>query len=257
MKSHITAKNLTRLPRVGTLALLAAAVGIFMAASPAPADTGNAGNPGVLPPHSRPFGKNYGQWGAAWWQWAYSFPADINPVLDQTGAFSGLGQSGPVCFLAGTFSGAVERTCTIPTGKAVFFPMINVLNDYPCPPDFGFEPAPGQTLEDFLTQADDFYMEHVTALAMELDGVALQNPFGYRGTSKLFYFTADPSLQGNDPCIIGTPQPGVSDGYWVMLAPLTPGQHTLHFTGTYTFPEWDWVSTVDITYELTVAPAQH
>jgi hypothetical protein len=55
-----------------------------------------------------------------------------------------------------------------------------------------------------------------------------------------------------DPCVIGAPQPGVADGYWIMLAPLKVGQHTLHFTGTEEFPEWDWAFTVDVTYYLTV-----
>jgi hypothetical protein len=261
MKSHDATQKPTQVATAGKLALLTAALCAFSSASPVHAGKGNADNPGVLPPHSRPDGKTYGQWGAAWWQWAYSFPAEINPILDETGAFSGLGQSGPVWFLAGSSGATVERACTVPFGKAIFFPIINVLNDYPCPPSSNFEPAPGQSLADFLTQADDWYMNHVTALAVEVDGVALQNLREYRGTSRLFHVKADPSLESvMDPCITGTPQPAVSDGYWVMLAPLTPGHHILHFTGTYTFTleadGFDWVSTVDVTDHLTVAPCR-
>jgi hypothetical protein len=32
-----------------------------------------------------------------------------------------------------------------------------------------------------------------------------------------------------DPCITGSVQYGVSVGYWLLLPPLTPGQHTLQF----------------------------
>ena len=85
-------------------------------------------NPGVLPPQSSPHGKTYGEWGAAWWEWAASIPADSNPLLDQTGESCHEGQSGKVFFLAGTFGETgVVRECTIPTGTALFFPIVNVV----------------------------------------------------------------------------------------------------------------------------------
>ena len=66
-------------------------------------------NPGVLPPDSHPFGKTYGEWSNAWWQWAYSIPAPNNPVLDTTGANCDVGQSGQVWFLAGSFTSGTIR----------------------------------------------------------------------------------------------------------------------------------------------------
>jgi len=82
-------------------------------------------NPRVLPRDSTPYGKSYAEWHAAWWKWAFETPADERPVLDETGEFCHVGQSGPVWFLAGTASfggsGSVERTCTVPAGKALFF----------------------------------------------------------------------------------------------------------------------------------------
>ncbi|HEU5229311.1 MAG TPA: hypothetical protein VFU49_15955, partial [Ktedonobacteraceae bacterium] len=71
--------------------------------------------PQVLPPSSHPFGRTYGEWSNAWWQWAFSIPTPVNPLLDTTGAHCSEGQSGPVWFLAGTItSGPVTRHCTIP-----------------------------------------------------------------------------------------------------------------------------------------------
>jgi hypothetical protein len=218
---------------------------------------GNA-NPKVLPPNSAPYGKSYGEWGAAWWQWAVSFPYEVNPVYnDPTGAFAGLGQSGPVWFLAGTGGTNAVRACTVPAGKGLFFPILNIMVDYPCPEPPVFQPAPGQTMEDFLTQWAHWYIDHVTALAAEVDGVALQGLEKYRAYSKMFYVTMDPSLIVVDPCNIGpTPQPAVSEGYWIMLAPLTPGNHLIHFTGRWLFTQepdgFDWDFTVDVTYYLTV-----
>ena len=50
------------------------------------------------------------------------------------------------------------------------------------------------------------------------------------------------------PFAAGTHGPMVDDGIYVMLAPLSMGRHTLHFTGT--FPQVPFV--IDITYKLCV-----
>src|SRR2546423_6015845 len=76
----------------------------------------------IFPINSRPYGKSYGAWAASWWQWAFSIPEAYNPVTDTTGAFAGVGQSGPVWFVAGTFGGSAERTFTVPAGKGLFLP---------------------------------------------------------------------------------------------------------------------------------------
>ena len=55
-------------------------------------------------------------------------PEESNPVDDKIGEFCNKNQNDPnVWFLAGTFGGKAERTCTIPVGKAILFPIINDL----------------------------------------------------------------------------------------------------------------------------------
>ncbi len=206
-------------------------------------------NPGVLPPQSNPNGMSYGNWGAEWWKWAYSFPVDANPITDPTGAIGTLRQSGPVWFLAGNFGGTVERTITIPAGKAIFFPLYNIWNDYPCP-DPNFQPAPGQSLYDFLRIGAAGYIDPNVVMAAEVDSVPLLNLFDYRGVSgpDVTPFTADPSWVALDPCVTGGPQVAVADGYWIMLKPLKPGQHTIHFTAE----AWGGTFVLDVTYYITV-----
>src|SRR5262245_59170953 len=81
-------------------------------------------NPGVIPPEAAAFGKTYGEWSAAFWQWLYSLPVDQHPLFDT--ADCSAGQSGKVWFIGGTFTlnpdpenpdtgviGEAERTCTI------------------------------------------------------------------------------------------------------------------------------------------------
>jgi hypothetical protein len=72
------------------------------------------------------FGASYREWSAKWRQWLLSITASTNPDVDASGAFCAQGQSANVWFLAGTLNSTpVIRTCTIPTGKAIFFPLIN------------------------------------------------------------------------------------------------------------------------------------
>src|SRR5262249_3950679 len=99
-------------------------VGLMVATTSAFAQGGNP-NPRVLPVHSSPFGSTYEEWSARWWQWVLSIPAATNPLNDTTGAQCAQEQTGKVWFLAGTFVGAVTRTCSLPQGKAVFFPIVN------------------------------------------------------------------------------------------------------------------------------------
>ena len=229
-------------------ALLATALLSFGAASTALAGEDKDNNPHVFPIQSHPYGKSYGAWGAEWWKWVYALPTDHNPITDTTGEFGSLNQSGPVWFLAGTFGTTAERTLTIPEGKGLFFPIFNIFNDYPCP-DATFHPAPGQSLEAFLAAgAADYINQPTLSLAVQVDGVELQHPFNYRAASHLVTFKADPSWVTLDPCVTGGPQVGVSDGYWVMLAPLAKGGHTIHIVAAVA--AWGFV--LDVTYHLTV-----
>src|SRR5882672_9250621 len=76
----------------------------------------NAANVGVFQVNSKPYyGKTYGQWVVAYWQWAMSIPIANNPwANDPTGAYAAIGQSGPVWFLGGTLGDSVTRNITIP-----------------------------------------------------------------------------------------------------------------------------------------------
>lgn len=177
-------------------------------------------NPGVLPINSKPYDFSYGEWGVKWWQWAVSIPAATNPLLDTTGEYCNVGQSGNVWFLAGTIGGSATRTCTIPAGKAIFLPIINQFDC--CESD--------QTVADMRKNVT-YQIDNVTNMDFKLDGVSLQNLFSYRSPSSGTFDLILP-----DKNIFGIPAgtygPTVSDGYYLMLKPLTKGQHTIEFAGT-------------------------
>ncbi len=213
-------------------------------------------NQNVLPPSAQPNPEPYKEMSARWWQWAYAIPPDQNPILDPNGATCGVNQSGPVWFLAGGPTGTVRNSCVIPSDVSIFFPVINVINDYPCPLDPGFQPAKGQSLKDFLTHGANWYVGQVTDPKVEVDGYQLQNVHAYRATSPLFQFVGnlDVAVGLGDPCVTGFRQQAVSDGCWIWLAPLSPGPHTIHFSEKWNIPGWN---PQDVTYNLMVVPSKH
>jgi hypothetical protein len=138
-----------------------------------------------------------------------------------------------VWFLAGAFPGGpslITRTCTIPSGKALFFSPLNGV--------FG-ELGPGP-VSDCPNGPDDCPIQKIRALAAAnvdnpealeatIDGVRVKNLIEYRVASPVF------SAFFPDGAIFDIPKgvhhPLVSDGYWLLLAPLSHGKHTIHFNG--------------------------
>ena len=117
----------------------------------------------TFPLDSQPFNKKYSQWSAEWWQFVLSFPVDINPNLDLTGGACGYGQHGPVWFLMGVFGATATRTCSIPEGKALFFPILNMVDIN----------VTTQTPQELRAEIDPC-MGAVTALLVEVDGVPIK-----------------------------------------------------------------------------------
>jgi hypothetical protein len=182
----------------------------------------------LYPKGSHPFGASLESWSERWWSWAYSMPAASNPNTDVT-VDCDRGQDGPVFFLPELFGGQnVTRSCTVSRHKAIAVSIVSLLNDYPCP-DPTFQPAPGQTLFDFLSKgAAQAQAADVQSVSASIDGVEMKDAAAHHVASDdLFYFTADTSLQSIDGCITGTRQPAVADSYFYMLKPLAPGSHTL------------------------------
>lgn len=162
----------------------------------------------------------YAEWTARWWQWLLSIPEDRNPAADQTGENCDEGQSGPVWFLAGTFGGLNERVCTIPAGKSLLFSLLNA--------ECSFAEYPSLRSESELRECAVSANDGATGLMVTIDGSAIDPSQIYRIQSPLFEINFP---TGN---IFGVPEgqsQAVSDGFWVFLPPLAPGEHEIHFRG--------------------------
>jgi hypothetical protein len=235
--------------RIACLTLVAACCVAAQAAAGA-----SNNNPSVFPPNSHPHGADYATWGERATQWVYAQPLERSPLFDPTGANCAVGQEGPVWYIARiagppVFSGT--RSCTIPHGKALFLYIGAYVNTYPCPPEFGYEPAPGQDLYDFLAADAEAAMDLVDVLEVSLDGSPLNDVMSYRFASDdLFTITGDPSLREQmDPCITGSPQPAVINGFFMMFKPLRRGQHVIRVHGTATAIGHDKTFTYNLTIE--------
>jgi hypothetical protein len=229
-------------------------------------------NHGIIPIHERPHGKTYAEWNAVFWKWTLSLPVDYNPLYD-TAPYDAGQEGHEVIFLGGTFTanatgehsvlGTAKRSCTIPPGTSLFFPILNS--------EASTLENNGTTYDALAASAKDA-VDHVVKLEATIDGVPVEDLFDYRvGVSRLFKYGplpdnnvlenlyADTDLAGNFP--EGAVSPAVADGYCLMLEPLHPGKHTIHFGGVqqYTVEKdgFDFTFTLDITYHITVAGCEH
>jgi len=227
--------------------IIVISIGLIGAATIAGAQAG--GQPQVFPLDDSPYGNTYGEWSARWWQWLTAIPAATNPNFDTTGANCAVGQVGPVWFLAGTFTNAskITRSCTIPHGKALLFTPLTQLDGagaFDCDPTF---PVPCDL--NALRALAAAFADNPATLKASVDGAPLAHLSDHRVQSPVFLITypTHPIFDGLPP---GTSTPNLADGYWVLLSPLSPGKHTIHFKAVSNAGSGSFA--VDVTYNLTV-----
>ena len=163
---------------------------------------------------------------AKWWSWALLYPNGSNPVTDTSGVHSSLGDQGSYFFLAGALgSDPVTRTVTVRNDQVLFFPIFTVPSVIP---------YFGSTEAEIRADAAD-NVGTLASAAVTFDGAPAILPAGtsslddYRQQSPLFplAFGAN-NIYGLPVSVLDT----VSDGWWVAMAPLGDGAHTLQFTAT-------------------------
>jgi hypothetical protein len=208
----------------------------------------------VSPPDAVVAGKTYGEWSAEWYKWVQAIPKSTSPLLD--GACDQQQPNG-VFFLAGNKGGTYVRSCTIPSGTPIFFPVLNVLRKS-CP-----ETDCAKDTAYVMNVTDLFDSDGLTTIYVEIDGTSLGELTKYRAATGVFDDNqgADPNEQIFPTCAAGpiqantcgiaegSPRPDAGDGYWIMMLPPTAGAHTVHFGG-----ELSTGFMLDVTYNLTISP---
>ena len=170
-----------------------------------------------------PFGLSWEDWAAKWCKWAYSIPEIINPAKDKTGRHCGVNQSDEnVWFLSGTFGNVtpVRRKCRIPSGKAIFFPVL--VKEDSLTEDYDLKTEEG--LAKRAKAATDRYLD----MSASIDGIKIENLETYRIRSKFFDLNFP---KGNIYKVEAGLTRSVCDGFWIFIKPLTAGMHYIHFKG--------------------------
>lgn len=217
-------------------------------------------NPGIIVPTNTYAGQTYSQWAAAFWQYFTSLPTTDNPLSST--APLGTGQTGPVWFLFGNFPGGTLPyyfSDTVPAGVALF--TLVVLDE-----------RGNDTCNPPITEADmrayaEAQVDQAINLSLTIDGTAMNclddvTTTPYRVQSPLFNYSC-PAVDNVMFDVFGRtcfyPNPGgppyavngaVVDGVFLMVAPLSAGQHTIQ--GTFTYPQFGTSETW--TRDLNVLP---
>ena len=187
----------------------------------------------------------YARLAAEWWQWALETPTTDNPLLDNFGVSCGVNQKGKYWFLAGTFGGDAERSCIVPSGKSLFFPVVNLvygayLNDPPGTKRIGYMRSLISSIADCTDVSATLDDTHV-AIVHE------------RSIPFVLHLPAD-NILGATPDLVKNLMitPSVDEGDYVLLNPLSPGPHTIVFNNTPVPPNCTFKSKV--IYHLNIVP---
>ena len=180
---------------------------------------GDTLNKGIYSHQSKPFGVDYKDWTAEWWQWNMGIPKALHPRDNYSAEKCSIHQEGPVWFLPDSLTGKEDRTCSIPFGKAILVPALTGN----CDAD---SPSAPQSEADLLKCASEGAQGSVVSASF--DGVPIKNLPDYRVNTGLFNMTVPQDNIFNN--IPGTFK-AVSDGFYVFLEPPSIGKHELRITG--------------------------
>ncbi len=205
-------------------------------------------NPGIAPPDSQPLGLSYSDWIGISEQAFYA--TSVSDLPSPTVVYGSMVVP-PQLLLP---SGMQSVPVSMKTGQWFFMPVLfNTWANAPGDPGYGkpwdtpfTDPDTGVSYPTY-----EAWVRELMAGAMEgfypvctIDGQAVENINLYRMQSSLFTLVVpDDNLWGLPA---GDYTPGLTDGWFLIVAPMTPGTHTICST----------VGGNSISYEITVTPGK-
>jgi hypothetical protein len=186
--------------------------------------------------NSSPYGIPYKDWTAKWAAWLDSLPRSQNwnfqnsPGVKYKAEDCSYSQdlSSPVLFLpwVGIERGTTAtQTCIVPHNKPVLLPVDAGTSDYSDPTVKTKTPA---ELVRIVSKSNVY----PNPFDATLDGKPLHliNDDAHKVQSDLFNLTLPKDNVWGEP---EGPDKAITQGWWIMLKPLPPGEHTLHYTTGY------------------------
>lgn len=197
-------------------------------------------NPGVYSKDSKPFGIPYGEWLVKHTKWLFQVPLDVHPGKNYTTENCSESQSGPVWFLTLNFEKGEQRTCIIPSDKAILLPILA-----------GFcgewDLKPWETLTSCAKAGNEY-----GTISASVDGKKIEELESYRAQSPIFDITLPENNVLGHKSGSGKAQ---NDGFYLFLEPLSPGKHTVHTStnvNNIIAPGFNYDT--DLTYHLIITP---
>jgi PEP-CTERM motif len=200
---------------------------------------------GIVPPGGTYGGLSYNDLEVKWWQNVFSIPVvSGNHPLITGGAFPG---ANGVLFLSGIGGGATFDV-TISNSTALFFPILNVESSvFEAPPFHGDDEASLRANSNALIDNSSGFFASIDGTPVDLTSFRFQSPlfqWGPLPNNNLFqFFGVDAPA--------GTTSDSVDAGYYLLLTPLSTGQHVIHFGGTF---DPAVGGSIDSTYTVNVVP---
>ena len=184
----------------------------------------------IFPPDSEPYGLSYDEHAQNSWKWLLSIPASESP-MDMKGDKCSVGQTNTnsSVFYLGPGEGKIERTCTVPAGKGLLIPVMEV--------EQSDKEIPGASVE-VLTNAAKKDQDGVNSLYLKVDN----EEYTYNDLLKYRIQPTEPFQvifpdNGIFGVVDGGPSQVVADGWYIISEPLTPGNHTVHFRSSLSCPD--------------------
>ena len=203
----------------------------------------------IFPPDSQPYGLTYAEHAQNFWKWLLSIPANESPMDDNTGDKCLMGQSNSnsSVFYLSPGEGKVERICTVPAGKGLLIPVMEV--------EMSDKEIPGASVED-LRDAAKKDQDGVNSLYLKIDN----EEYTYDDLLKYRTQPTEPfQVIFPDNGIFGVAEGGpsqvVADGFYILTEPLTAGNHTVHYRSSLSCPDVGCVEPAfaqDVKYNIIV-----
>ena len=179
-------------------------------------------NPGILPPNARPHGKTLTEWGAQVFQTVFTTPLSENPFMGDIGTHCAVKIVGNVALVWTNPFDPVPYTCSVPAGSMVVTPI----SAYWCDSNLD-----GLSSEEELLQCVNDYYLPVSDVQASLDGKELTDIDQYQVTIPATPYTLpEDNVYGLPP---GTTGQFVLKGHFIIITPLSVGEHTIHIQDEY------------------------
>src|SRR5262245_55522723 len=163
-------------------------------------------------------GRSITEWGNAWWQFGFN-----NPDFFSDPKLSYLGNvSGPVFFAQGSGGKPFRGKVDVPRGEHLLVPIATYIWTF-------FDPCAEIRCARKIIN-ENFIKGGIRDVFLKIDGVPVANLASHLVWVDRLHpdvFLVDAGPIGEDG--YGGILPALQGGYWVMLEPLSPGQHSVAF----------------------------